>query len=57
MIACFAYLAMSFTGILWPAYEDKVSQVASPINLAEVAIMLWLVIRGAKEPRFVAAAS
>jgi hypothetical protein len=51
MIACFAYLALSFTGLLFPAYEDKVSNFAQPVLLAEVAIMLWLAIMGAKEQR------
>ena len=50
MIACFAYLALSFTGLMFPIYEDRVSAITSPILLAEVALMLWLVIRGAREP-------
>jgi hypothetical protein len=55
MIACFAYLASSFTGFLLPAYEDKVINYTQPVLLAEVAIMLWLTIVGAKERRSVAA--
>jgi hypothetical protein len=57
MIACFAYLAMSFTGLLFPQWEDKVSNIVQPVMLGEVAIMLWLVIMGAKEQRLVAAKS
>lgn len=49
MIACFAYLAFSFTGLMFPAYEDKVWKFAQPVMLAELAFMLWLVIMGAKE--------
>jgi hypothetical protein len=49
MIACFAYLASSFTGFLLPVYEDKVINFTQPLLLAEVAIMLWLTIMGAKE--------
>jgi hypothetical protein len=56
MIACFGYLALSFTGFLFPAYEDKVVNFTEPVLLAEVAIMLWLVIVGAKD-RGLAAAS
>jgi hypothetical protein len=56
MIACFAYLALSFTGLMFPIYEDRVSRIASPIFLAEVALMLWLVIRGANEPELGATA-
>ena len=49
MIACFAYLAHSFTGLLFPGYEDKVLKFAQPLLFAEVAIMLWLAIMGARE--------
>jgi hypothetical protein len=51
MFACFAYLVVSFTGLLYPAYEDKVWNFAQPVLLAEVAIMLWLLIVGAKDKR------
>ena len=46
----FAYLAMSFTGLLFPAYEDRVSNIAFPALLGEVATMLWLLIKGASVP-------
>jgi hypothetical protein len=55
MIACFAWLAFSFTGLLFPAYGDKVFSITQPIALGEVATMLWLVIMGAKEQRLAAA--
>ena len=55
MIACFAYLALSLSGFLFPAYEDKVINYTEPVLLAEVAIMLWLIIMGAKEERLAAA--
>ena len=55
MIACFALLAFSFTGLLFPAYEDKAFSITQPIALGEVATMLWLVIMGAKEKRLAAA--
>jgi hypothetical protein len=44
----FAYLTMSFTGLLLPRYEDMVSNIAFPALLGEMAFMLWLVIKGAK---------
>lgn len=53
--SCFAYLAPSFSGLLFPAYEDKVINYTEPVLLAEVAIMLWLIIMGAKERRLAAA--
>ncbi len=43
----FAYLVMSFTGLLLPRYEDRVSNIAFPALLGEMAIMLWLLIKGA----------
>jgi len=51
MLNCFAYLATSVTGILWPAYEQRVSNWVFPVMFGELAIMLWLVIVGAKERR------
>ena len=45
-----AYLAMSFAGLLLPQYEDTVSNITFPAQLGEIAIMLWLVIKGAKPP-------
>jgi uncharacterized protein DUF4386 len=44
----FAYLTISFTGLLVPQYEDVVSNYAFPALLGEMAIMLWLLIKGAK---------
>jgi hypothetical protein len=53
----FAYLTISFTGLLLPQYEVMVSNIAFPALLGEVAIMLWLLIKGAKVQPVVAAAS
>ena len=44
----FAYLTISLTGLLAPQYEDVVSNYAFPALLGEMAIMLWLLIKGAK---------
>ena len=52
----FAYLAISFTGLLLSQYENTVSNVAFPALLGEMALMLWLVIRGARPPVVSAAA-
>ncbi len=49
IIACFGYLALSFTGFLLPAYEDQVDNIAQPLLLGELATMLWLLIMGVKE--------
>lgn len=55
MLACFGYLANSFAGLLFPAYEDKVINFTEPVLNAELAIMAWLIIMGAKEKRLAAA--
>ncbi|MBZ5627758.1 MAG: DUF4386 domain-containing protein, partial [Acidobacteriia bacterium] len=53
-----AYLTISSTGLLLPQYEDRVSNIAFPALLGEMAIMLWLLIKGAKpQPLDVAASS
>src|ERR1700724_2900111 len=46
----FAYVTLSLTSVLLPQYSDKVSTYAQPALFAEVAFMLWLVIKGAKPP-------
>ena len=57
MIACFAWLAFSFTALLFPAYGDKAFSITQPIAIGEVATMLWLVIMGASEKRLAATSS
>jgi hypothetical protein len=41
------YLALSLAGLLFPQYEDIVFTVVQPAFLGELAIMLWLLIKGA----------
>jgi len=57
MLNCFAYLAESVTGKLWPQYESTVSNWAFPVMFGELAIMLWLIIMGAKERQPLATAT
>jgi hypothetical protein len=40
--------------MLWPQYEDTVSNWVFPLMLGEVAIMLWLIIMGARQRQQVA---
>jgi hypothetical protein len=54
MIGCFGYLAFCFTGLLFPSYEEKVFTLGAPFRMGEIAFMLWVLIRGAKEPRVAA---
>lgn len=53
----FAYVTLSFTGILLPEYQDKVFFASQPALFGEIALMLWLVIKGAKPPAIVASTS
>jgi len=49
--ACFGYLALSVTGILFPQYEEKAFAFAQPAMIGELATMLWLLIVGARQRR------
>jgi hypothetical protein len=42
-----AYVILSFTGLLLPQYQDKVFLISQPALFGEVALMLWLLIKGA----------
>ena len=53
----FAYVIVSLTGELLPQYQDKVFTISMPVLFGELAIMLWLVIRGAKPEADTAALS
>jgi len=45
-----AYLVLSLTGLFFPEYQDKVFTFSQPALFGELAIMLWLVIKGANPP-------
>jgi hypothetical protein len=45
-----AYVAVCLTGLLLPQYQGRVFNWSQPILFGEVAIMLWLVIKGARPP-------
>ena len=47
ILACFAYVVDSLTSLLLPSLETIVSRWVSPLMLAEVVFMLWLLIKGA----------
>jgi hypothetical protein len=50
IIAGVANLGSAFATLVLPRYAPLVSQVASPLQLAELPIVFWLLIRGAKTP-------
>ncbi len=45
-----AYVVLSFTRLFLPDYQDKVFIFSQPALFGELAIMLWLVIKGANPP-------
>jgi Domain of unknown function (DUF4386) len=45
-----AWVALSMVGTLWPQYKGVVFTVSQPATFCEVALTLWLVIKGAKPP-------
>lgn len=51
IMECFAWLAFSLTGLLFPGHEDKIFTFSQPLMFAEPVIMLWLLIMGAREKR------
>lgn len=51
ILAGVAYLAVSFTSIVYPSYRGTVDRVALPFYAAgELLIILWLAVRGARVP-------
>jgi hypothetical protein len=50
-----AYVMMSFTGLLVPQYQNKLFILSQPALFGELALMLWLVIKGARPPAMDAA--
>ena len=51
-----AYVALSVTALMAPQYNNLLSKITFPALLGEMAIMLWLLIRGAKVRALPAAA-
>ncbi|MEY2439084.1 MAG: hypothetical protein QOI34_469 [Verrucomicrobiota bacterium] len=50
ILNCFAYLVLSLIAQLFPPYYDAAFRMAQPLLFGELAIMLWLLIKGAKVP-------
>jgi hypothetical protein len=49
ILAGVAYLATSFTELVLPRYEHLVSQLASPLKMGELPMVVWLVGWGARK--------
>ena len=48
MINCFGYVGLSVTALFFPDYYEAAFKWSQPILFGELAIMLWLLIKGAK---------
>jgi hypothetical protein len=47
ILNCVAYVVISLTGMFAPQYYGRVFNLSQPVLFGEIAIMLWLLIRGA----------
>lgn len=56
MLNSLPYLATACTGFFWPHYQAAVWDALFPLGLGEVAMMLWLLIIGAREKSLAAGA-
>src|SRR5437867_10134112 len=50
MINCFGYVILSVTALFFPDYYEAAFKWVQPVLFGELAIMLWLLIRGTKVP-------
>ena len=50
MINCFAYVILSPIALFFPAYYGTAFTLGQPFLFGEIAIMLWLLIKGARVP-------
>jgi hypothetical protein len=47
-----AYIAQSFVGLVLPQYSDSLETVCFPLQMGEIAFMLWLLLFGARRHLF-----
>ena len=57
MLACSGWLALSLIALLIPPYYNAAFRIEQPVMFGELAIMLWLLIKGVKVPTVAVAAS
>jgi hypothetical protein len=50
MINCFGYVVLSVISLFFPDYYEAAFRYSQPVLFGELAIMLWLLIKGAKAP-------
>lgn len=52
-----AYVSLSLTGVLLPQHQQRLFLLSQPALFGELALMLWLVVRGARPPALATASS
>jgi hypothetical protein len=57
MINCFGWLVLSFTALFFQDYYNALLGYLQPVLFGEMALMLWLLIKGAKVPALATATS
>jgi Domain of unknown function (DUF4386) len=57
MINCFGYVVLSIIALFFPASYEAAFRYSQPVLFGELAIMLWLLIKGAKLPATATAAA
>ena len=50
MVNGFGWVVLSITALFFPPYYETAFRMAQPVLFGELAIMLWLLIKGAKVP-------
>ncbi|MBI4500479.1 MAG: DUF4386 domain-containing protein [Gemmatimonadetes bacterium] len=51
MVSGFAYVVSCVTSVVFPAHLQTVSQVVMPLYFAELPMVFWLLVMGAKVPQ------
>jgi hypothetical protein len=57
VLAGFAWVILSLTGVVLPQYADRVDTYSQPAIFGEIVFMFWLLIKGAKPPALDVAAA
>ena len=48
MLGGVSYVALSISGVVAPEFQDTLFKISQPVMFGELALMLWLLIKGAR---------
>jgi len=48
MLGGLSYVALSLSGVLFPAYQGTIFKLSQPVMFGELALTLWLLLKGAR---------